>query len=36
MKKTKWSKWADLAVPAAIFFVPIVLLAVTFANTGRF
>jgi hypothetical protein len=36
MKKKIANKWADLAVPAAIFLVPIALLVVTFSNTGRF
>jgi hypothetical protein len=36
MKKKNANKWTDLAVPAAIFLVPIALLVVTFSNTGRF
>ncbi len=36
MKKNTWKKMAELAIPAAIFIVPLVLLAVTFSNTGRF
>jgi hypothetical protein len=34
MKKT-YGKWIELVVPAAIFVVPIALIAVTFYNTGR-
>jgi len=34
-QKMKRTKWVELAIPAAIFFVPIVLIAVTFYNTGR-
>lgn len=36
MKKKMNNKFAELAVPAAIFLVPIALLVVTFSNTGRF
>ena len=31
----KDSKWVDMAVSAAIFFLPLVLITVTFYNTGR-
>ena len=34
-EKMKRTKWVELVIPAAIFFVPIVLIAVTFYNTGR-
>ena len=32
MKKSKWLEWA---IPAVIFVLPIVLITVTFYNTGR-
>jgi hypothetical protein len=35
MNKNTWKKMVELVIPAAIFIVPIALLAVTFSNTGR-